>query len=483
MTNVIVRAAVVLLIFGAPFVSCGPEESGKTRQPTDISSTDEDQDMTGDSQSDAAPEGTRDGVDGVDGEPGETEQEPGESPAPDQKTPGDSEESPASSGRQTEGQQTSRASSLGNLVYKEGRVELFRQDKKFSGSSLGPGFEIIEYDLLQTGSNGAAQANIQTPGSASVEVKVGPDASFYFERAVLDDGDRTRFQMMSGTLSLAVDKLSGKSEVQLQTESAVLGVRGTRFEVTTGPDGSMLVTADEGQVICADPATGAGYFVQPGRVVYQVPGESLSRENVAVSQLDSYTDTWLSGRIEAFKQNAEPIIRSYAKRYDQQKSGFNAAYTSLMKYQHIWDKWERYVSRGEELSFINAGKDKKQVNEAVFDTRKSLVIFERLHYRLVELEPYHAKGIGAGSREGFDSSSFYSSFKASKSTMEKRMAKVRYIFYLYANINSDSPIGQLWSSTYTGGFSDDMTGSGANSGDDFFNDSEDFFDDDGDFFQ
>ena len=68
--------------------------------------------------------------------------------------------------------------------------------------------------------------------------------------------------MVAGQISSKLAKISGSPSLQVQTDSVVMGVRGTEFSIASSVNGSILVVCTEGAVACSDLA---GYAKQDDR--------------------------------------------------------------------------------------------------------------------------------------------------------------------------------------------------------------------------
>jgi type II secretory pathway component PulJ len=65
-----------------------------------------------------------------------------------------------------------------------------------------------------------------------------------------------------------------------------------------------------------------------------------------------------------------------------------------------------------------------------------LFVFERIHFRLSELEEYYRQGYGEGTLEGsLTTRAFFQSLDRDREALERRMAEVRYVTKLYAKRN------------------------------------------------
>jgi hypothetical protein len=70
------------------------------------------------------------------------------------------------------------------------------------------------------------------------------------------------------------------------------------------------------------------------------------------------------------------------------------------------------------------------------ELRKVLFIFERVYFRLAELEEYYRQGYGEGTLEGsLTSRAFFQAFDRDRAVLERQMSEIRYLTKLYAKRN------------------------------------------------
>ena len=110
-------------------------------------------------------------------------------------------------------------------------------------------------------------------------------------------------------------------------------------------------------------------------------------------------------------------------------------------------------------------REKKEIIGDLLKLRKILYLFERVYFRLVELEGYYRQGYGRGQIEpGLSSAAFFNRFNREKEVLGRQMAALRYLTKLYAKRND-------------GVFPTDLLEQGEEG---FFGDEEGFFDKDED---
>lgn len=321
----------------------------------------------------------------------------------------------------------------GTITYIDGYVDLYRDGELIDWDLVDIGFGVEEFDLIETGKDGIVEIDLKLPSGSKSTISVKPDTVFYFEMSEKSGRKRTSFQMLGGSISFKVQKLTGNDTFDVHTESAVMGVRGTEFEIISSPEGGVLILCNEGAVSCKDDQ-GRERYSKPGSVVDKVPNKHINSYSVSTEDLGLYRNYWVSARDEVFRSGATVFINGYAKQYLLFEPKFADAYTELLK---IKSTLERY---GKKSSFGNPGvlfKAKGEVSPAIIKMRSIMPIFEMVFYRLKELETYHNEGLGVGAiTDDLSSTAFFDSFKNSKNNISRQLAEVRYFFKLYTNLHN-----------------------------------------------
>jgi hypothetical protein len=350
-------------------------------------------------------------------------------------------------------------SEIGAIAYMEEGVEIDRNRETIPAWDVFIGMGVENYDLMRTDDTGYVEVELDSPRSAPSIVRISPNTSFYFEMNKIGRDDTTTIGLITGSLSVKVAKLSGRQSVEVATESALMGVRGTDFAVTISPGGEILVTAEEGRVSCIDDS-GQELFAEAGRVVEKRPGELFREVPVSVSDLETFKRDWYADRLEVFKANALRAIKFYALRYMQLKRRFDSTYGDLQGSSQILRKWYEEDRRGHIGGRMESMQEKKELIGKLLALRKILYMFERVYFRLIELEGYYRQGYGRGQIEpGLSSAAFFNRFNREKRELGEKMAELRYITKLYAKRNN-------------GNFPTDLFEQGE---EEFFGDEEDSF--------
>jgi hypothetical protein len=345
---------------------------------------------------------------------------------------------------------------IGMIEYIDGDIEITRNGAIIESSDLEEGSEIENYDLIRTYNNSELTIIITSPLSPGTVMDIEPDTVITLEINTQENKKVSTFDMLTGGLALKVKELTQDQDVRVQTESAVMGVRGTSFSVGSSPGGDILVTCEEGEVECVNDE-GKSLRAIPGQVVEQRPGELFKQVAVRVSNLKKFRQEWIAERIEAFKPNALRAIKFYAGLYVIQLKKFNRQYTILMKNKDIIEKWTKEEKADKTGSSMEIIKEKKRLIGTLFRLRRILFIFERIYFRLLELKTYHDQGYGHGKiKPGLTTEQFFKAFDKESKELGKKVAQIRFIVKLYTKRNR-------------GGFPVEFGGD-TNNDDDFFDD-------------
>jgi hypothetical protein len=328
------------------------------------------------------------------------------------------------------------AEKIGEAVYLEGTVTIVRDGEEMDPSEVQIGMDINNYDMLKTGAGALAEIKVMTTKAPAMTIKMSANTQYSLELSKLGTKTQSSIGLITGTLSLKVSKLTGTQAVNVKTDSAAMGVRGTGFTVTAPSSGDILVTCDEGEVFCSE-ESGEELSVTPGKAVEKKAGERFRSMPVAVSDLETFRTNWNAERISALKSNAPKAIPNFAKQYLALSAELQTNFTALMKLQNVISKWEQEDRTGKPGGKMDAMKEKKEIVGVLFKLRKTLFIFERIYYRLVELREYYDQGFGKGAivQPGMTVDQFFKRMDGERKDLEKKMAKIRQVAKFYAERN------------------------------------------------
>jgi len=283
-----------------------------------------------------------------------------------------------------------------------------------------------------------------SPLSPPATIKVAPRTRFTLEIGKAGTRQQTTVGLMIGSVTMKCAKLGGSQSVKVQTDAAVMGVRGTNFTVTATASGDLLVDCDEGEVECVD-EEGNTEHAKPGEVVERLYEERFRRLPVAVSSIEQFKRFWNIERISALKANAGKAIRVGAVRYQRLLVQFNRDFASLATAQGTVDRWKAENRAGRVGSRQEIMAQLKEIGPLLKDLRKTLFFFERTYARLLELREYHEQGFGRGvipyGEAAETTQAFFQRLERDRADLERKMARIRLVARMFAARNEGASPG------------------------------------------
>jgi hypothetical protein len=318
---------------------------------------------------------------------------------------------------------------VGEISYLVADATITRAGKTFKADF---GTIVENYDSITTAGKALVEVTLFPESGINGTIKVQPNSTLYIEMSSLQDGKKGSVELLSGSVSTAVKKLSPQSKFEVRSQGSVMGVRGTQFDVVASVTGDLLVVCSEGRVSCEDEG-GNSLFAEPGVAVERTAEGIFHDIPVRLSDLDKFRETWITEKIEAFKANPNKAIAYFAQRYLDLKTQFDRAYRNLLSQKTILDKWYREDARNQTGSTMEVMREKTAIVKYLLDLKRVTTIFEPIYYRLLQLEDLHKQGYGKGSiGNNMTSSQFFTRLSNESVELKERMANIRYIIKLYA---------------------------------------------------
>jgi hypothetical protein len=332
----------------------------------------------------------------------------------------------------------------GIIVYMEGDAWIYR-DGALVDEYLDIGFELQEFDLLETDEGSLVELDIALPNGRSVTAHIQENTAFYFDFGDVAGEKHTKLRLLSGSLGLKVQKLMSHEKVSVATQSAVMGVRGTEFEVRVSKDRAVLITCPIGSVVCTD-TDGGEALAEPGSIVEKTPDVPLQAFAVGAEDITLYTEYWQHTRDEIFRASAGMFIRSYALRYRDLLPLFELAYVDLNGQRRPLSEFDASAGTGELMRL------KMQISPSILKMRSVFPMFEHIFHALKVLEESHAIGLGHGDIDRrMTTGAFFQDFNHNRERIQRQMSEVRYLFKLYVALSVaasdgmmvEDPLGEL----------------------------------------
>lgn len=144
---------------------------------------------------------------------------------------------------------TASAQVVGTIDYLEGVVDITRNGESVKNVDIGTKIENL--DFVKTSKDGQVSITFAKTSGLSGTMTIVPGSSALIRQDQISGSGASEIQLMAGSVNLKVKRLvKGDSSVQVRTPTAVLGVRGTEFVISTF-NGTAIVACSEGEVFCA----------------------------------------------------------------------------------------------------------------------------------------------------------------------------------------------------------------------------------------
>ncbi len=319
---------------------------------------------------------------------------------------------------------------FGVVDYVDGDVTVTRSGKLVGDLNIGD--VIAVNDMIKTGADGALIIALDKRTGMRGTLAVKAKTVAYIRLTEDKTAPKTTIDLIAGQVASKVSKLSGNPAMQVQTNSAVMGVRGTEYGVGTSVNGAIMAWCTEGLVECADESGKTP--LEPGTAVEKRPSERLRLMPVAVSNPEDFEKKWIAEEIEAFRSAGPRVVADYEKRYIELYAEFTKQFAEFEK-SPVLKKW---LDEDRENKKINPNdattlREKKEMIKFVMAFRKNLFIFERIYYRLEQIDDIvRGTPVENGElRPGVRVADFLKRFRADREGLGRKVALFRYAEKLY----------------------------------------------------
>lgn len=320
----------------------------------------------------------------------------------------------------------------GEIIYLEGEVNISRRGEFLPAHDVDMGTQVEDEDMVRTGADGYAEIELAYPDQGTL-LKIQPDTAFYFEKREDRAESVVNLTLLNGTLGLKVNKLASNQSMNVETQSAVMGIRGTLFDVNKSATGEILITCEEGRVSCSTPAMET--FSYPGQICEQSDGKDFTTREVALEDLPLYREYWWKLRMDALVSLGPLAAEYYSGRYGRQVILFDDAWNALRREEKLLREYEELIIRGETVSRSQATRDKMTLTTPIIKMRSSLPLMEEVFYTMLALESYHNRGVFTGG------AAYFKDFNRRKDSLERDIVRARYYLTLYGKISEMGGIG------------------------------------------
>ncbi len=316
----------------------------------------------------------------------------------------------------------------------QGKVTITRSGTVISSPEIGDSIE--DYDLIKTGSDGLLIIGLCKNTGMSGTLLIKPQSVFTVQMTILNSKPATEGNVLAGSIGVKVKKLSGEPVLRIRTGDVVMGVRGTEFVVSVSITDALLVTCSEGRVVCTT-SEGMGLEIVPGEVVIKKSDEPMKKVPVAVSSLEDFQKQWYAEEISAFKANSIKVLDKYASMYIRYSKEFRTATDALLK-DPVFLKWKKEDIKNiiPSSQDVQVMKEKSSIVPKLMEIRRILFLFERIYYRLEEVESYIPQtSMNSKLSNGQQVKDFMHQVAKERPDLEQRTAAYRYALRLYIQRN------------------------------------------------
>jgi len=341
--------------------------------------------------------------------------------------------------------------------YLEGSPQAIRDGEPvYAGVDFG--FPVENFDWFHTGA--ADLLHMRTVSGIGVDARIEaqPDTSFYIVLSPDLTSQRAVVMLLSGTVSVDVHALSLDSDFQVQSGNVVMSVRGTRFTVTRTAAGDLLVTCDEGRVVCRS-GDGELLFATPQSAVERT-GSDLFRNTMDDGPAGVLRRNWISKRIDALEKDPLPVVKGSLERYSQLKERFNLAFAALLSGRETLENW---MKRDRLAAAAVSDETEKAVPPEALEALATIMPLQAELEEVIrsagKVEEFYNRGVLELTQEEESlARALFREVTNDRRLLLSRIATVRYILKLYAAGNGGMLPGDVAASNAEGAMQSEQQG-------------------------
>jgi hypothetical protein len=340
------------------------------------------------------------------------------------------------------------AARMGVVQYVEGKVTHSRDGKDLGALDIGD--DLVSGDLLVTAQDGRLVIELDKACGMQGTLSVNPSSSLYLNLDLVKGEKRTTIDLLTGSVGAKVKKIAGSPSMQVQTATAIAGVRGTEFEVATSVNDAVLVTCSEGEV-ALDDGSGGALPVTAGKALEKRGSDRPRYLDADPAAIREFRSRWLTEEIAAFKGNPLKALTVFEKRYSDLSAAFKKAFDPFER-SAVLRKWIDEDRAGIKPRALDPRvmREKKDLFAPMRDLKRTLFQFERVYFRIDQLYDL-VKGTDIEAKElrpGLTVGAFFQRFEAEKAALAGRLGLFHYAQRLFAQRDDGST--DLFGSDFTG---------------------------------
>lgn len=215
-------------------------------------------------------------------------------------------------------------SSIAKIIKIEGPVFVINE----SGTKKNASINMLLYgeDTIKTGDNGICHVEY----SDQTILRILQESEVKINEVTDDDDDVNSITCILGSIFAKIFKTSAnKNKYQVMTPTAVVGVRGTDFMVSTGEDGASHIGVEEGEVEVENENDQNVKLQKNEQLDVNYKSEMKKAANFQYKNFNR--KQWMEKRKNFFANNKTQILDHYEKRFTKMDTKQNAIQNNLQK--------------------------------------------------------------------------------------------------------------------------------------------------------
>lgn len=335
---------------------------------------------------------------------------------------------------------------IGTIVFLDGSVEVVRDGSDLAAVQIGTAIEPA--DTIQTGADGFVEIELDADGVRGALV-VTENTSMVFDGSTGAARSLGRVNVYNGSIAANITQNANNADIQFRSQSVVLGVRGTQFDVVVGADEATLVGVREGTVALLQRRSEVPVIA--GSVAEIAPDADPAIQSVPLEDFAAFYDNWREARLQIFRRGAATFVQAYATRFRGTEPDFRAALQDLRQYRQQLEE----VLSAPTIDRSAAIQLRARMSPAILRVRSTLPLYEATVYRLVQLARFHDEGFGRVDLEGSSSTEFFREFQRRLPDLRRQLSEARALQRRFAELEQRSLGGGIPSNSNP--FGDDVS--------------------------
>lgn len=285
---------------------------------------------------------------------------------------------------------------IGMIDYLDGSVELTRNGEAVRNVDIGTKVENL--DFIKTSADSQVTISFVKSSGLSGTMTIVPGSSALIRQDQISGSGASEIQLMAGSVNLKVKRLvKGESSVQVRTPTAVLGVRGTEFVISTF-NGTAIVACKEGEVFCSSSSDmSVSRMSLSAKGTSSVPGTMVEilengKVNTGAFPSGDFEKNWteLEGKWKSFNvgivaENAVSYLNQFVPTWNQYATKVTAHFNALHSNATL-QQWLKDAAAGKTSgSYATWSKEKPLVVKDLIAMRGDMMIATITMFRIQEI--------------------------------------------------------------------------------------------------